>query len=121
MVQLNPNYCQGAGNNRNFQDGCPHGHLVYHNKMILEILNLHVAPNASHQVSAQSDFPLGSRCGFKIFKMAADFSISESLCRSNASHQVSALSSIGSGRRYSLKNFKMAAMNRQQATAQASL
>ena len=27
-------------------------------------------PNASHQVWAQSDLGLGSRCGFKIFKMA---------------------------------------------------
>ena len=27
-------------------------------------------PNASHQVSAQSDLQLGSRCRFKIFKIA---------------------------------------------------
>ena len=29
--------------------------------------------NASHQVWAQSDLRFGSRCGFKIFKMAAIF------------------------------------------------
>ena len=28
-------------------------------------------PNASHQVSAQSDFPFGRRCRFNYFKMAA--------------------------------------------------
>ena len=27
-------------------------------------------PNASHQLSAQSNLPFGSRCGLKIFKMA---------------------------------------------------
>ena len=32
-------------------------------------------PNASHQVSAQSDLPFGSRCRFKIFKMATKVTI----------------------------------------------
>ena len=68
-------------------------------------------PNASHQVWAQSNFGFGSRCGFKILKMAAqkwnDLSNSESLCRSDASHQVSAQSNLWFGRRCRLKNFKV--------------
>ena len=54
-----------------FQDGRRAGHLEYQNGMILTILNLHVARNASHQVWTQSELVFGSRCGLKIFKMAA--------------------------------------------------
>ena len=35
-------------------------------------------PNASHQVWAQSDLGFGSRCGFKIFKMATQAAILDS-------------------------------------------
>ena len=75
-------------------------------------------PYASHQVWAQSDLGFGSRCGFKIFKMAArpswiakrnDLSNSEYL-RRFASHQVSAQLNLLFGRRYRLANFKIASM-----------
>ena len=50
------------------------------------------------------------RCCSKIFKMADNFSNSESLCCSDASHQVLAQSDLWFGRRCHLKNFKMATM-----------
>ena len=79
---------------------------------------------ASHQVSAQSNLLLESRCQLKIFKMATlkmmatrvaildtrteNFSNSESPFHFNASHQVSAQLVIPFGRSH-LKIFKMAA------------
>ena len=53
----------GEATKEDFQDGC-------RNKMLLEILNLHIFPKASHQVWAQSDLPFGSGWGLKIFKIA---------------------------------------------------
>ena len=52
-------------------EGSHHGgHLGYRNGTMLAIESL-CRPNASHQVSAQSDVAFESRCGLKIFKMAA--------------------------------------------------
>ena len=91
-----------------FQDG---DHLGYRNRMILAILNVHVAP------VPPTKFNLGSiwfrvqekKCGFKIFKKLNDFSNSESPCHSNASHQVSAQSNLQFWR--CLKLFKMAILD----------
>ena len=38
-----------------FQDGCQVRHVEYQNRKILAIVNLHVAHNASHKVTVQSD------------------------------------------------------------------
>ena len=81
--------------------------------MILEILNLLCHPDASYQVSAQSDLLFGRRNGLKNFKMAAighlayqnsSYSNSESPKHPNASHQVSAQCCL------QFKDFKVAAM-----------
>ena len=49
------------------QYGCCGIHRGYRYKLVLAILNLHVAPMFP---MAQSDLPYGSRLGLKIFKMA---------------------------------------------------
>ena len=74
------------------------------------------APNASLQVSAQSDLGFEAD-GFKIFKMAtqaaswiANGIILAILCCSDASHQVSAQFNLRFRRKRCLKNFKMAVM-----------
>ena len=81
----------------------------------MAILNLHAAPMPStkfplHQEQITiEDLQDGRRCCLKIFKMADNFSNSESLCRSNASCQVLAQSDLWFGR-CRLKDFKMATM-----------
>ena len=61
--------CPDAFHQVSTQSDLPFGSR-YCNKMILAILNLHVAP-MPHQVLAQSDLPFRSRYGLKIFKMAS--------------------------------------------------
>ena len=63
--------------------GC--GHLGYQNKIILAILNLHVAPMPPTKFWL-SDSPFWGRCGLKIFKMAP-VANSKSLFCSDASPQ----------------------------------
>ena len=53
-----------------FQDGCHGGHLGHRNGKILAILNLHKAPMPPVKFELNLT-GFGSRCGFKIFKMAA--------------------------------------------------
>ena len=68
--------------------------------------------NASHQVSAQSNFRLGRRCRLKIGHLGdwnGTIIAILKLCRSDASHKVLAHSDLQFGRCY-LKNFKKAAM-----------
>ena len=72
-------------------------------------------PHASHQVSAKSALPFGSRCRLKILVVILDtgmkrFSISKSPCHPNASHQVWAKSDLPFRSRHGLKIFKMATM-----------
>ena len=117
--QLNLRYCLGWDVVSRISRWPPWRPLIYQNGKILAILNL-CLHNTSHQVLAQSDLPLGSRCHLKIFKMVAIAAIldigtkllgnSESLCHCDASHQVSAQSNLRFGRRCHLKNFKIAAM-----------
>ena len=100
-----------------FQDGRHGSHLVYRNGMLLAILNFHVAPVPPTKFGLNLT-GFQSRCGFKIFKMAAqapswiaernDFSNSEPLCRTDAFHLVSAQFDLWFGKRCPLKNFKMA-------------
>ena len=88
---------------------------------ILELNNLSNSdspghPNTSHQVSAQSNFWFGRRCGLKNFKMAIileeqyDSSNSESPCCPNASHKVWAQSDLVFVSRCGWEIFKMATM-----------
>ena len=68
-----------------FQDSCHGGHLEYRNGTILAILNFHVAPNASLQLSAQSDavreqiwfedFQDGRRCGHPRYRNGTTLAI----------------------------------------------
>ena len=82
--QLNQTYCSGADIVSGFSSWPPWQPSWILERTNLAILNLHViqtddfsnsnspcGPNASHQVWAQSDVGSGSRCGFKIFKIAA--------------------------------------------------
>ena len=54
---------------KDFQDGWHGCHFGYWNGMIFAILNLHVVPMPP-TIWAQSNLGFGSRCGFKIFKLA---------------------------------------------------
>ena len=69
-----------------FQDGCHGTNLGYRNRTNFSNSETPCRPNASHQLSAQSDLPFWSRCGLKIFKMTSriseqnEFSNSKSPC-----------------------------------------
>ena len=74
-----------------FQDGQHSGHLGYQNRMILAILNLHMAPmppiKFGFNLTKDSGADVVSRFSSWIAE-PKDLSNSESLCCSHASHQV---------------------------------
>ena len=99
-----------------FQDGHHGGHLGCQKGMNLAVLNFHVSPHASHQVSAQFDFKCSGADVISRFCVAIldigmkRFSNSKSPCHPNASHQVWAQSDLPFRSRRGLKIFQMATM-----------
>ena len=101
--QLNPAYCLGGDVVLRFSRWPTWRPACISERNQFSNSKYECGPNASHKVCAQSD-RFGSKCRFKIFKMAPrrpswiskrnGFGNSECLCRSDASRQVSAQSNL---------------------------
>ena len=86
---LNSTYCSGPITTEDFQDGRRRYCLIIFKMadMVATWISERndfsnskspCGPNASHQVWTKSDLGFGSRCGFKIFKMAVQAAILDS-------------------------------------------